>query len=167
MYRTFIISAWVSIMLSKTGVSAIAFVHLRDCPSSQHHLRFTSSCQIIPPADYVLLMLFQRNGRRRSKLVVIGCWRARNTDRTRRSDLEADRRPMRICSVWRAPSDSWRSTRINSISEVKFNFESDRKTLTWKILYACNDDGLLNVRVHIEENSRKFNWDLNKIIIVK
>jgi hypothetical protein len=51
-------------------------------------------------------MLFQRNGRRRSKLVVIGSWRVRSTDRTRRKDPEADRRPMRICSVWRALSDS-------------------------------------------------------------
>jgi hypothetical protein len=54
-----------------------------------------------------------------------------------------------------------------AISEVKFNFDSDRKTQHWKILYACNDDELLNVRVHIEENMGKFNWDFNKIIILK
>ena len=35
---------------------------------------------------------------------------------------------------------------------------------TWKILYACNDDKLLNVCVHIEENTRKFNLLINKII---
>jgi hypothetical protein len=48
--------------------------------------------------------------------------------------------------------------------EVKFNFDSDRKTQPWKILYACNDNELINVRVHIEENTRKFNLCLNKII---
>jgi hypothetical protein len=32
------------------------------------------------------------------------------------------------------------------------------------MLYACNDDELLNVRVHIEENTRTFNLLINKII---
>jgi len=56
--------------------------------------------------------------------------------------------------------------RLGSVptSEVKFSFDSNRKTQPWKILYACNDDELLNVRVHIDENTRKFNLDLNKII---
>jgi hypothetical protein len=31
------------------------------------------------------------------------------------------------------------------------------------ICYACNDGELLNVRVDIEEKTRKFNFDLNKI----
>jgi hypothetical protein len=83
-----------------------SLVHVRDGHSIQHHLWFGSSCQITPPANDVPLMLFQRNGRRRSNLVVIGSWRVISTDRTRRSDPGADRRPTRTCSVWRAPSDS-------------------------------------------------------------
>jgi hypothetical protein len=56
--------------------------------------------------------------------------------------------------------------RLGSVptSDVIFNFNSDRKTQTWKILYACNDDKLLNVCVHIEENTRTFNLLINKII---
>jgi hypothetical protein len=51
-----------------------------------------------------------------------------------------------------------------STSEAKYNLNSDRKTQPWKILYACNDDELFIVRVDREENKRKFNLDLNKII---
>jgi hypothetical protein len=56
--------------------------------------------------------------------------------------------------------------RLGSVptSDVKFTFNSDRKTQTWKFLYACNDDELLNVCVHIEENTRTFNLSINKII---
>jgi hypothetical protein len=41
-------------------------------------------------------------------------------------------------------------------SEVKFNFNSDRKKQKWKILHAFNNDELHDVRVDIEQNTRKF-----------
>ena len=56
----------------KRGFPRFPLVHFPHCHSSQHHLLFTSSCQITFSTDYVLLMLFQRNGRRRLNLVVIG-----------------------------------------------------------------------------------------------
>jgi len=95
---------------------------------------------------------------------VIGYWRVRSTDWTRRSDPWADRSPMRTCSVRRLLQTVERRLGSVPASDVIFNFNSDRKTQTWKILYACNDDKLLNVCVNIEENTRTFNLLINKII---
>ena len=49
---------------------------------------------------------------------------------------------------------------------MKLNSSSTqtKKRQPWEILYACDDDELLYVRVDKEENKRKFNLDLNKII---
>lgn len=64
---------------------------------------------------YFILLLFQRNGRRKLKLGATGSLRVKNMDRTRRNDPGADRRLRRICLDWRAPSENWTSTRIYKI----------------------------------------------------